>query len=436
MRSNRVAFLVYYPARQRQKNNSFEGNYNIGANVIMDVLQRAGIGCDICTPDTAKEYDVVMISLTSEYDCIALYRAVALLPSWQQGRRIFKVIAGGPGMQNPTVIRNYVDYAVFGRGENIICALLDCALGGKIFEHESVLNMPDISHSVKICQSEQLYPHAVMIGRNRQWQESFIGCPNKCRFCHYTWARKRIGNGTYEQGGLTMSRSVEVLWKDIFKMSGKIGRIRTAFDGSSERLRRAYGKGITNQEIVDGINHVGQYGGNTVILAYNISNMPGETFRDRQELYNTIRRAKPDSRVIVVIQSTPFRASLATPLQWAPVTLFPATSDLSAQVIYDSAKLRAIHSFTNESPYSQLETMIVNRATPDTDRLFHSLCFHPKLRKGTASARIKLLRDTFDLRPYLREYDPEEHPCWFLRSYTSQDALKNAYRVAISPDRA
>jgi hypothetical protein len=428
-----VAFLAYYPDKKRQDNNSFEGNYNIGANVIMDVLKRHGIACDICTPDTASKYRIVLVSFTSDYDCIAFYRSVALLPSWQPGRK-FTVIAGGAGMQNPTTVRNYIDYAVFGRGEDIVYPLVDCVLGGGVFAHESVMNPPDIT-PVKLHQSNSLYPYEIDLGGGRgrrQWKESFIGCPNKCRFCHYTWARQKVGDGTYYQGDLTMSRSIECLWKDITKITKKEGRIRTAIDGFSERLRFAYGKHISNQEIVDGINHIGSFGGTTVVMVYNISNMPHETQVDREELYATVKKATPTNRVIVVFQSTPFRPSLLTPLQWAPVTLYPATSDLSAQVIYDSDNLRVMHSFTNESPFSQLETMIVNRATPETDKLFHALCFHPKLKKGTAKDKVRLLQRSFDLTPYLREYDVnDQHPAWFLQSYTRQDVLGKAYCMAM-----
>jgi len=433
MQSNEIAFLAYYPTKKRQKNNSFEGNYNIGANVIMDVLKRNGIGCDICTPDTAKNYKIVLISLTSDYDCIALYRAIALLPTWQP-RRKFTVIAGGAGMQNPTTIRKYVDYAVFGRAENVIYPLVDCVMGGGIYTHESVMNLPEI-HPVTLAQSVELYPHDIDLGNGRgcrQWKESFIGCPNKCLFCYYTWARKRVGEGdTYYQGDLTMKRSIECLWKDIPKINKKQGRIRSAIDGFSERLRMVYGKKITNQEIIDGINHLGIYDGITVLLIYNISNMPHETQEDRDELYTIVKQADPKNRVVVVFQSTPFRPSLLTPLQWAPVTLYPATSDLSAQVIYDSDNLRIMHSFSNESPWSQLETVIISRATSETDKLFHILCFHPELKKGTAWERVGLLRRSFDLAPYLREYSVDEkHPAWFLSSYTDSSRLRRIYKIA------
>lgn len=434
MQSNEIAFLAYYPEKRRSKNNSFEGNYNIGANVIMDVLKRKGIQCDICTPDTAQQYSVVLVSFTSEYDMIALYKAVAFLPTWQPGRK-FTVIAGGAGMQNPTTIRKYIDYAVFGRAESIIYPLVDCVFGGSIFTHQSVMNMPEI-HPVKLCQSSELYPHEVNLGNGRgcrNWKESFIGCPNKCLFCHYSWARKKVGKETYYQGDLTMKRSIECLWKDIPKINKKEGRIRTAIDGFSERLRMAYGKKISNQEIIDGINHLGSFEGITVLLVYNISNMPHETQDDREELYETVKKATPKNRVIVVFQSTPFRPSPLTPMQWAPVTLYPATSDLSAQVIYDSDNLRVMHSFSNESPWSQLQTIIVSRATEETDNLFHALCFHPKLKKGTARQKVGLLQRSFDLTSYLREYDADEKlPTWFLSSYTDNTKLRKLYENAES----
>jgi hypothetical protein len=193
----------------------------------------------------------------------------------------------------------------------------------------------------------------------------------------------------------------------------------------------AYGKRITNDEVVDGINHLGSFPGTTVMLVYNISNMPHETQADRDELYAVLRRANPKHRVIVVVQSTPFRPSLVTPMQWAPVTLYPATSDLSAQVIHDSDNLRVVHSFSNESPWSQLETVIVSRATEATDKLFHVLCHHPRLRAGTARARIRLLQRSFDLTDYLRGYSREAcHPGWYLSSYTSGENLWKVYRRA------
>ncbi len=199
LKMNDIAFLVYYPFKQRQDNNSFDGNYNIGANVIIDLLNRNNIHVDFCTADTAHNYKIVLVSFTSDYDVYAFYIAVSLLPTWQPKSRKFVVVGGGEGMQNPTTIRNFLDYGVFGRAENIITDLIDCVLGGSIFINPSVMNLPEI-HEVVVNQVKELYPYSVNLGGGRgkrNWKESFMGCPNKCLFCHYTWSRKWIGGDTY-----------------------------------------------------------------------------------------------------------------------------------------------------------------------------------------------------------------------------------------------
>lgn len=194
MKLNEVAFLVFLPEKTRRKNNSFIGNGNVGALVIIDVLKKHGINVDFCTTATANRYKVVLISLTSTYDCIAFYKEIALKTDWQYGRRRFLAIAGGFGMQNPTVLRKYIDYAVFGRGEDIIYPLVAAIFGGNLaYEHECVMRLPDV-YPVKICQAKELYDTDV-------FKEDFIGCGNKCKFCHYTWVRKRLAGADHGETG-------------------------------------------------------------------------------------------------------------------------------------------------------------------------------------------------------------------------------------------
>ena len=185
-----IAFLVFAPAKKRRKDNSFDGNDNIGAYVIKEVLETSGHQIDFCAPETAHKFKVVLVSLTSTYDVFAFYQAVALRPEWQRDKRQFKVVCGGFGLQNPYPIRNFIDYGVFGRGEAIANKVVESALNDKTCEHESVMNLPEIT-PVKIAQAQTLY-----VGEC--FQEEFIGCSGKCLFCHYTWARKPIGvSGSY-----------------------------------------------------------------------------------------------------------------------------------------------------------------------------------------------------------------------------------------------
>jgi len=419
-----VAFLVFEPLRQRRADNSFDGNDNIGAKVIADVLVRAGIPVGYCSPESASEYQLVLVSLTSTYDVFAYYKAVALLPSWQPGKRTFKILAGGFGMQNPTTIRNFVDYAAFGRAEGWITPVVDSILGGsEPSPHESLMFLPDL-HSVNLAQAEQLYPHEVS-----GWKESFTGCPLKCKFCHYTYARKHQGGddayGQYVQTSLTGGGTPELTWDGLFTYGKKAGRIRVAIDGFSERLRYVYGKRISDQDIADGIAAVGQYEGTTTLLVYNIANMPTETQSDRESLYTALRRANPDNRVIFVLHSTPFRPSLATPMQWEAVNLLPDNSKLRAGVIDERPNFRAVHSFTIETPFSHLMSVMAERATPDTDRLFHVAAFSKQLDKLRHDKRLAAISKEFDLTQFVKQYDFEEpHPAWFLNGYISTDQLK------------
>ncbi len=422
-----VAFLVYAPTRQRRADNSFEGNDNIGAKVVEDVLCRAGIRVGRCSPETAKNFRLVLVSFTSTFDVFAFYRAVALIPSWQPKRRAFKVLAGGFGMQNPAPVRHFIDYAAFGRVDNWITGVVDAILGGSEPAHESVMNLPDI-HQVKISQPSSLYPYLVS-----GWSESFTGCPLKCKFCHYTYARKHSGSneayGQYVQSGFTGGSSPELTWDGLFTWGKKLGRVRVAIDGFSERLRYVYGKRISNDDIVAGLETVGQYEGITTVLTYNIGNFPGETEEDRHDLYQTLRRVNPKNRVIFVLCTTPFRPSAATPMQWEPVSLFPNWYNERARVIVEENNFRAVHSFTLETSYSHACAVIAERITVNDDELFHAICFAPGLQRDNHDMRLKRLQANFNLTSFLREYDVnEEHPSQFLTSYIERDTMK---RIAI-----
>ena len=288
--------------------------------------------------------------------------------------------------------------------------------------YPSVMCLPDIS-PVVIAQAT-LYSHVI-----GDYHEQFTGCPLKCKFCHYTWARRRKGsNGAYDeyvQTSLTGGGTPELTWDGLATYGRKAGRIRVAIDGFSERLRYLYGKPISNADILYGIKQIGQYGPNaTTLLVYNIANMPGEGACDREELYATLKQCEPRYRVIFVLQSTPFRPSLATPMQWEGVALDPDWSRMRTRVIVDRPRFRAVHSFTLETSWSHLCSVVAERATVDTDTFFHALAFAPGFQRGNDSQKLALARKSFDLTPYLRAYEPgEAFPAWFLRSYTAPETL-------------
>lgn len=430
--------MVYAPLKQRREDNSFDGNGNIGALVIESVLEAHGIDVGRCTPEMAHKQDIILVSFTSNYDVISFYEAVAKRPQWQRGKRTFKVIGGGFGMQNPTLIRDYIDFAAFGRAESWIANIVDTVLGGGIPSHPSLMNLPDI-YPVIISQSESLFDGKINATDpyGSKYKELFTGCPHKCMFCHYTWARKYQDNrvdskGSYVQESLTNGGTPELTWDGLFTYGKKAGRVRVAIDGFSERLRWIYGKRILNSDIIDGVNSIGQYEGNTVLLVYNICNMPSETETDIKELYNTLGKANPKGRVVFVLHSTPFRPSLATPMQWEAVNLWPEWVDRRAEVIDDRPNFRATHSFTLESSWSHLLSVIVERATPESSEMFNKIVFSPTFTgsKYRAAQKVRILQNHYDLSQYLKQYDfGEKLPGWFLSSYTSPEKIM---RIACS----
>lgn len=423
MQKPEIAFLVYRPLKQRRSDNSFDGNDNIGAEVIADTLRRSGIGVGYCDPATAHEWPLVLVSFTSIYDLISFYQQVALRSEWQPGRRAFKVLGGGFGLQNPIPVRHFIDYAAFGRAEDWVAGVVQSILGGSVPQHESLMHLPDI-HTVRISQASRLYPYTV-----NGWSETFVGCPLKCKFCHYTFARKHQGGddayGGYVQGGLTGGRSVEVTWDQVVHWQGKVGRIRSALDGWSERLRYIYGKRISDDDITAGVENIGSYDGTSMLFIYNIGNFPGETEEDRGKIDEAIRRAQPKHRVVIVLTTTAFRAAALTPMQWEPVSLYPDyRKTWSGRVISDTPTLRGIHSIKMEVAWSHLLHMLTERARPEDDALFHAVCFAPKLQSGRSEEKLALLTAHFDVSHLLRKYDfDEKHPAWFLESYLSRDVL-------------
>jgi len=420
------AFLVYQPLRQRRKDNSFDGNDNIGAKVIADALDRDGIKVGYVTPESAHTVPVVLVSLTSTYDVYALLQAVSPLANWQPKAREFKVLAGGFGMQNPTAIRKYIDYAAFGRAHAWVSGVVSKIISGNAPSGLSLMDMREFN-AVGIAQGD-LYPHEV-----EGFKESFTGCSGKCKFCHFTYARKHVSVDdncdSYSQGLLTKGSSPEMLWKSIPNVTAKMGRVRVAIDGLSERLRYLYGKQISNKDIVDGINHMGSFGPNaTTMIVYNVVNFPGETERDYQELVDTISQSSPKYRVIFVLHSTPFRPSLITPMQWEEARLFPGWSKKRTQVMVDRPNLRAVHSFTLETPWSHLKNVVAERATPEDDEAIHAICFSPKLNNSKHSLALKIFKRHFGADKWTAERPLDNPPAGFLSSYTSNGTLKKIAR--------
>ena len=345
---------------------------NVGGDVVKRVLQRAGYDVVDCDPGNIDNYRLVLLSIPSTYQIIDILRA-AIKYGWLN--RKCKILVGGFGCQNISAISDYVDFAYYGRAHvDIASVVQDILITGRT-DNKHVLTMAFPRPTV-VNTAAPLFSDNVLA-------ESFTGCRNMCKFCHYAHVRSLQGTAGsgYVQSLLTSGNSPEVLLKDIVKMTDKPGRIRTAIDGFSERLRFLFGKKIHNNDIVNAINHLGSlkesrlaiqlnlFGGKEIVgkketvvaMVYNIGSFPTETEYDERELEITIGQCNPRERVIFIVHTTPFRPSLLTPMQWAPVRLFPEWSGKREHVICDKPTLLSKYSYTLEGAFSHACSVVIDR---------------------------------------------------------------------------
>jgi radical SAM superfamily enzyme YgiQ (UPF0313 family) len=328
-------------------------------------------------------------------------------------------------MQNPTAIRHYVDWAVYGRAHEWVHLIVGDILAGRDPVHPSVQDMK-IFNPVRISQ-DGMIPFPI-----DDWTEDFTGCPHKCKFCHFTWSRKHQGSsaaydegGTYYQHSLSDS-SPEVTWPQLLTWPKKVGRIRVAIDGMSERLRFLFGKPIRDSHIPEGINQIGSFGPNvSTMLVYNIVNFPSETEADYEELCEVVASARPKYMTIFILHSTPFRPSIATPMQWEAVRLFPNWSKKRATKVIDRNDLLLEHSFTIETPWSHLISIVAERATPDDDGAIEAIVHSPRLKALRAEDALNLFSRNFNIERYTREMDIDgPGPTPWLEGYIPNATLR------------
>jgi radical SAM superfamily enzyme YgiQ (UPF0313 family) len=398
----RVAFL---------KNKNRNDSLSIGASVIIDELLTGGVVVEICNYETAFDYDIVMISMTSTEDIFDLYGNM-FRAGWE--RRTFTAIVGGFGCQNPWALSPYVDYAFFGRADGVMNELLNNLYGKRdvcgIYSCVAQLRSP---RKVDVRQVGELYPRSVRYGKNMSvWTEKFVGCPNRCAFCHYSWNRKRIGGKAYINDGLS-SGSPELMLNDICSRPDKFGRFTTALDGYSERLRYLFGKHISWQQVEEALDHVASFRGNTYIKLYNIHNFPTETEADRQEFFDFFsgyaeNSMKPDGVVMVEVLNTAFRPSINTPMQRMEARLFPPAR-------YEDNRVAAGDGFVfkmsvnNRDAYSHLQDLISIRYTERHYDLIHYIATDRSFAKMNNAEKLMAVSNRTRIEDFIRSYSLDEY---------------------------
>ena len=406
-----VAFLVWPTAdkQTRRASKSWDWNSNTGAKLLIDVLGRSGIEVGTCSAETAHLHKVVLLSLASTFDVHNVIRAVGRLRTWRRPRD-FVAIAGGFGMQNVIPLRDLIDYAAFGRAEGLIVPLVRAALDRADFDHPSVIPLEGGVRQVTVAQAPELYPHEVPT-QPKPFREREVGCPRRCLFCHYTFARQHRRAHEAAFTGAMPWDDREVLFDRLLVDTNLVQRTRTAIDGYSERLRLAFGKPITDDLIRETLDRASAEWKHRIawFQVYMIGSFPTETDEDRDSFRRVLETVRPTTAAVYLrIHTTPFRPSPWTPAEYLPASLEPDWSKRRLDVIVERSRLAVKNTLFLESPWSHLQSLVVERATADSDELIRTMVFSSKLRSRSTAARVTALANFFDLEPYLREYHTTE----------------------------
>jgi len=299
----KIAFLKY-PSYQKSRANNFEGKANIGAYVVIDMLERKGYNCDIVSIRETVNYDLILISFTSVWDVISFCRHVSRYKIWD--KRKFKVLAGGFGMQSHKNLKRYIDFAYYGRLEDVSTLI---NLNGKY------LYSVDYSGEIEINRGTYLYEKTININ-GFVWNEQLLGCPRKCNFCNYSSTRKYItSKEIHEFNFYNKKTSVELdFWS--YKNYNNQPNVTMAIDGWSENLRYSMNKNISNELIRNALIYISKNTSRKAvrIKLYNIEGYENESINDLIDFIENMYKIIPflKTRLFIIIHSTPLFPSKFT----------------------------------------------------------------------------------------------------------------------------
>ena len=425
----------------------------VGITVIEDALHRAGYETIKAGRATAHEYDAILVYLTSDCD---FWSFIAERLTWPKTDG--KVIVGGPGVMNVRPFLPFFDIFVLGRGEDLIVPLIQAIEAREKFDHESIIYSEDFdpARSYRLMQTSKPYPHPVTLENGKTWREGSIGCPHKCFFCGYSWHRQHVGSGdfdTHDQNIIGMTTGTERAILDIGDGTGiDFTKLRvTAIDGLSERIRFSVNKHITNEHILNLWRLMDARGKPHQVKFFNIVGYPDETPEDWLEFINLLRDfdgplAKQEKQWSILLHSTPFRSTPATPLAIAPMQYRDFRHRIARELgggryhgnyFYRGNKFWGVESMATESLPTVFLSALATRGTEEDTKNIQRLCGNRQFWKANTEVKLATLETLFDHNKLFGSFTWKTLPTAYLKTYANlggdQDAKSS--RKAKSSDK-
>ncbi len=416
------------------KRDSYHVRQNAGLAVVADILKRAGHVIAYTDAAGVANFDFILATITAECDWWPFLRERL---TWPKGD--YQTVLGGFGVQNVRPYLPFADFFCFGRAEGVIDRLIagedpgPSVVSAKRFRADG---------TYEIRQAPGPYPHPIRLENGNLFTEAMIGCPNKCRFCNYTWHRKYTG-GDY--------RTVD-LWAGgqnftMYDLATKPDQINwdkartTAIDGMSQRLRRIVHKPVTREILRTAMVNLATMGRrpgvNRRMIFYNILGLPTETTADWHEFMEDLKEADSrapyaEKKTGILIQSTPFQAKAATPMACAPMSKaeyrYALTKELGKGLrgyrIFEGKTFFVTDSYGVEGLPTVMETAINLRATEEHTDTIVKVARSKEYARASTTRKAATLERHFPLDRFFGEYEPDELPTRYLKSYREFEMVR------------
>jgi hypothetical protein len=416
-------------AKKAYQVESYDVRIFPGAEMVVHEIVKSGIGVDYCSMANVHNYDIVLVSITSQCDWLSFCSERL---KWKKGT--YKVIVGGFGVLNYRPFVSLADYFYFGRSDgDISICIKEIIKYGEIDDRPHILNVNKLKGEYFIRQTESPYCGTYKLPSGEDYQESVIGCQRKCLFCSYTWHRKFTG-GLQKDSGIFKGDSEKTIFEIIGGEHDNLSALRmVGLDGISQRIRYNVNKKISNDDIVTFFDIMSKKAKPHHIKFYNICGFWDESDDDYSDFAKVIKSIDEHintGKWCIELHSTPFRPMPATPLSHVPTQYYSFRKNISKKlrrftghisdnsVFYNGNNIFGLETMGTESLPTVIIDMVVLRGTEQDGEVFKSLSLTKKFNSLDTASKVKTLEKHFDVKKLFGKYNSGELPTEYLKTYT------------------
>lgn len=368
------------------KDRYFDGKAYYGFNQIISEIDLSKYSIEYVSSANFNNVDFVLVSITSFYDIFNIRNDL------KNKNKKAKFIFGGAGISNLESLYDIADVIVLGRAEGLI---------NKILNYEPI---PNVYYKIYDYNLENKYiiGQANYLIKYNDFQEKTIGCPDKCKFCQFSWKFNLYPQiiDNYNSGYNNREDTINNL--DFSLCNRRTApRLNSAIDGFTEYTRKKIGKKILNSDITKKLREIYDLQNPYFALKlYAIVGFSWENSIEIEEFYNAVQAADKvsDKKLNIFLISTHFVPMPFTPMECEPVNLYDFRSDVEKNNYTRLGKSINIYYPYSQitSPLTAIEQTIVNRIKKEELEKFDKILLTSKYKTLNNNLKVKVIDKYFE----------------------------------------